>query len=392
MAYVPNPADVTRPTDADPAESAQAEFRALKAYIAGLAGLNSGANLFATNKIINGDPILDQRNVGVALVLTAADVYGPDRWYARRGAGVTSSFRQIASTVAGFYKQLKYDITVGAAPGAADLNRFGQILEGIDCVEMQYGTATALSGTLSFVANSTQAGVHCGRLVNSAGTRSYVFTFNVALANVNQLVTVTIPGDTAGVWLVDKGVNGIQLDFDMGCGVNFETAVASVWVATNSIRIPAAVQLSTGVNTFKVTGVQFKQEAGASPWSPALSAILLLRAQRFYEKSYSIDVVPGTADVVGQLSSKAVDASVVNSELNGSFKTTKCKVPTVHFYSTVSGAIDRVRDINAGVDKVVNATTGTGQTITGYPSYTVAMVASDTHTAQYTADAELTPV
>ena len=37
MSYTPDPTDITQPTDATSAETAQAEFRALKVYLQGLA-------------------------------------------------------------------------------------------------------------------------------------------------------------------------------------------------------------------------------------------------------------------------------------------------------------------------------------------------------------------
>ena len=42
MAYVPNPLDATQPVDSVKASTAAAEFRALKAYVAGLSGGGGG--------------------------------------------------------------------------------------------------------------------------------------------------------------------------------------------------------------------------------------------------------------------------------------------------------------------------------------------------------------
>ena len=73
--YVPNPYDPTNPTDATIAETAQAEFRALKtAFIAG--GLPNGWS----NLVINGRMEVDRINFGVETPAIASGVPIIDEW------------------------------------------------------------------------------------------------------------------------------------------------------------------------------------------------------------------------------------------------------------------------------------------------------------------------
>lgn len=91
MAYTPNPADSLQPVASVKASTAAEEFRALKAYIATLAGLspspsfpamtvsqlNGGQLAGLRNRLINGNFDLWQRNTN----FTNPAAYTADRWY-----------------------------------------------------------------------------------------------------------------------------------------------------------------------------------------------------------------------------------------------------------------------------------------------------------------------
>jgi hypothetical protein len=73
--------------------------------------------------------------------------------------------------------------------------------------------------------------------------------------------------------------------------------------------------------------------------------------QRYYEKSYNIDVAPGTVTGVGKV---AVPASGTSNNravmLNIRFKVTKRATPSLAIYSPATGASGKLRDETSGAD------------------------------------------
>ncbi|MCA9916289.1 MAG: hypothetical protein KC496_23190, partial [Anaerolineae bacterium] len=100
MAYLPDPSDATQPVASVKASTAAEEFRALKTYIAGLAGLtpitalpaltvqqlNGGQLAGLRNKLINGQHSISQRHVNNPINLTTTPTYITDRWAAMTDA------------------------------------------------------------------------------------------------------------------------------------------------------------------------------------------------------------------------------------------------------------------------------------------------------------------
>lgn len=79
-------------------------------------------------------------------------------------------------------------------------------------------------------------------------------------------------------------------------------------------------------------------------WSPLSAAENLSRVERFIEKSYNADVIPGTVTndgVIGGIQSG------VNSALNIPFRVRKPKTPVITTYNPASGATGEWRDIIA---------------------------------------------
>src|SRR5258708_16104390 len=83
MAYIVDPTDPTQPTNDKGATQGAGELRALKAYIATLAGLGPtglGVNVFRKNAIIGGDFDTNPWQRGNAFVGIGVNNVAADRW------------------------------------------------------------------------------------------------------------------------------------------------------------------------------------------------------------------------------------------------------------------------------------------------------------------------
>lgn len=292
MAYVPDPTDVTQPTDAIIAETAQAEFRALKAYIQSVLPFGAGGlNFFRRNLLINAAMLIDQRNAGAAIALA-----GAGKWVVDKFAGYAPPLATVTGQQTAYLNgmQFDYNITVAHAPAAGDGSWIETIVEGYDAAFLGYGTALAKVLSLSFIVSSPVIGSHCVAIRNSVTNRSYVTTYNIPVINTPTYISINnIPGDIAGAWNSTTGV-GLDLIFDVGSGTTYETLNANVWQAGNFTRITGSVIPVQSVGHFQLTQVQLEQAAAASQFEQINIGDTIARCMRYYWKSFAPAIAPAT--------------------------------------------------------------------------------------------------
>jgi hypothetical protein len=293
------------------------------------------------NRVINGNMVIDQRNAGASVTIDAnAIIYVVDRWYGRAQAtdGVFT-LQQDSSAPAGFTKSLKATVTTAdASIGSTQLYRIEQRIEGFNIADLGWGTASAQTVTLSFWVRSSLTGTFGGSVSNSAANRFYPFGFAISAANTWEYKTITITGDTSGTWLTDNGT-GINISWSLGSGSD-RLGTPGAWVSTQTQGVTGQTQLiSTNGATFYITGVQLEAGSVATPFERRPYGTELALCQRYYEKSYNIDVAPGTVSDVGRVITRNVTADTFGfPSVKVDFKVTKRATPTVVRYSTNDGA------------------------------------------------------
>jgi hypothetical protein len=239
-----------------------------------------------SNRIINGDMRIDQRNNGAAG--TSPGVYTIDRWvYASNQANKGAWQRANAGAALiplGFGNSLVFTSSSAYTALAADSFGFQQRIEADMVSDFCWGTANAQPVTLSFLALSSLTGVFSGSIRNDAGTRAYPFTFSLPNASTWTPIVITIPGDTAGTWVM-SGVNeALRVCFDLGNGANYRAA-AGAWTngdirgATSAVSVIAANGAS-----FSLTGVKLEIGSVATPFNRKTTAGALLDCQRYYQR------------------------------------------------------------------------------------------------------------
>jgi hypothetical protein len=237
------------------------------------------------NRIINGDMRIDQRNGGAAVTPTTDGTYTLDRWVFRLSQASKWTIQQNGGSVtppAGYINYLGVTIAASIISGASDYFALEQKIEGLNVADLGWGTANAKPVTLSFLVYTTSIAsgtLYGGAIQNSAGDRSYPFTYTISAANTWTQISVTIPGDTTGTWLTTNGI-GIQVFFGILVGSTY-AGTSGAWAAANYYS-------ATGVNgsgSRYFTGVQLEVGESATGFEYVDYTTQLAMCQRYYWKN-----------------------------------------------------------------------------------------------------------
>jgi hypothetical protein len=240
------------------------------------------------NRIINGDMRIDQRNGGSP---GSANGYTIDRWgvlsnpinHFTWGRSLNNN-PFVAAT--GFPYYLGLQAATGYAAAAGDIFQVYQPIEADMVSDFAWGTASAQSVTLSFWAYSSLTGSFSGSIRNYAATRSYPFTYSLPSANTWTKITVTIPGDTAGTWVMSGNSGAMYVNFDLGSG-STGRGPANAWATTTSpgyIGATGSVSVvATTSATFYVTGVKLEIGPVATPYNRQSLTKSMADCQRYYQ-------------------------------------------------------------------------------------------------------------
>ena len=237
------------------------------------------------NRIINGAMMIDQRNAGASV--TPTDAYTLDRWEAREDTDGAASVQQVSDAPTGFINSLKVTTTTAdASLGATQRLVIGQFIEGLNCSDLAFGSASASTVTLSFQVKSSLTGTFGGALANSARNRSYPFTYTINSANTWETKTVTIAGDTSGTWLTTNGV-GLRVYFGLGVGSTY-SGTAGAWAGAEYYSATGATSvIGTLSATWQVTGVQLEKGSTATSFDYRPYGTELALCQRYCYKAMS---------------------------------------------------------------------------------------------------------
>ena len=315
------------------------------------------------NRLINGAMVIDQRNAGASVAPTStSNAYAVDRFSAYATQNSKFTIQQNAGSVTpptGFSNYLGATSSSAYSVLAADYFGFFQYIEGFNTADLGFGTANASTVTLSFWVRSSLTGTFGGSLTNSAYNRTYPFTYTISAANTWEQKSITVAGDTTGTWVGATNGIGMRVFFSLGTG-STSSGTAGSWAGTGYLSATGATSVvGTNGATFYITGVQLEKGVTATSFDYRPYGTELQLCQRYYEKSYDIDVVPGTATVNG-LVLQTVYFSSVNQNGALNFKVPKRAAPTMTYYDSAGTA---GRGTYAG-----SGTWYTGQPVTGLSS------------------------
>jgi hypothetical protein len=231
---------------------------------------------------INGDMRIDQRNAGA---FGTANGYTVDRWqYSGSQASKGAWQRTSALPAPGcwFPSCLAFTSNSAYAVLTTDSFTFLQAIEADMVSDFAWGTANAQPVTLSFWVASTLTGTFGGAIRNAAITRSYPFSFSIPVASVSTRIVITIPGDTAGTWVMSGNAAGLNLCFNLGAGATL-SGPAGAWASANYLNATGAVSVvGTNGAVWQVTGVKLEIGSVATPFNRQSLAKSLADCQRYY--------------------------------------------------------------------------------------------------------------
>jgi hypothetical protein len=317
-------------------------------------------NVTFRNRLINGNMVIDQRNAGASVSVTTTNVYLLDRWkmWANGGGGTGANFtvQQSSTAPTGFSNSTSITVAGTSTVSGTVYNVFAQVIEGYNVADLNWGATAASAGqtakpiTLSFWVRSSLTGTFGGALNNSAQDRSYPFTYTINSANTWEQKSITVAGDTSGTWLTTNGI-GLSIFWSLGTGSSY-SGTAGAWAGTVYLSATGTTNLvGTNGATFYITGVQLEAGTTASPFEYRQYGTEVSLCQRYYEKSYNLDVVPGTSGAAGSTGMGGSNTGTTTGFLGASFvsyKVTKRVAGTITGWDN-AGAVGKSSRYQLGV-------------------------------------------
>lgn len=144
---------------------------------------------------------------------------------------------------------------------------------------------------------------------------------------------------------------------------------------------------------FEITGIQLEEGAVATPFEFEDAQVTLAKCQRYYQKSYSVDVAPATNGsqpgiVVGGTQSVPNNGLISNVRFHVSMRTS----PAITIYSYTTSQLSRVSDAYTGTDQSTGTITvaySGGNAFMVYNTSGITLTSALGLMFHYTANAEL---
>jgi len=238
------------------------------------------------NRIINGAMVIDQRNAGASVTPTGTNTYTIDRWkfYLSQASKFSTQQNQGSVTPpAGFSNYLGATSLSAYTVGASENFILTQVIEGFNTSDLGWGTANAKTVTLSFWVRSSLTGTFGGAFGNTAGDRSYPFTYTISSANTWEQKSITVVGDTSGTWGTGNA-SSIFLYLSLGAGSTV-SGTAGAWAGAFYASATGATSVvGTNGATFYITGVQLEVGSSATSFEYRPYGTELSLCQRYFLK------------------------------------------------------------------------------------------------------------
>ena len=250
------------------------------------------------NKIHNGAMQIAQRTTSTNFAYNGTtNGYVLDRFRIytnnlQNWAGTVSQHTMSSSehNTTGFTNALKFLTT--NPESTIDNNEYVRIdtkLEGQDVKNLQYGTASAKSSTLSFWVNSSVTGTYGITFYSQCSqSRALNVTYTIDSANTWEHKTITIVGDT-GEAHADDNTLGIMIIWSLASGSNYDSVNSTSWANYTTTNLNGGHQQDGVVTTddavFYLTGVQWEIGTSSTPFEHRPIGVETSLCQRYYFSS-----------------------------------------------------------------------------------------------------------
>lgn len=343
----------------------------------GQARANAGVDAVAgfRNKLINGNFDFWQRDTSQ----TVSGYGSCDRWNNGNTGSTKTTSRQaftVGQTDVPGGPTYYCRTAVTSVAGASNLVTQGQQIEGVQ-------TLAGKTYTLTFWAKADAAKNIAVEAVQDFGTGG---SPSAAVTGIgSQLVALTTAWQKKSVLITMPSVSGKTL----GTNGNDKTAI-NFWFDAGSSFNARSANLGQQSGTFEIARVSLVEgdaRAEADPFSPRHWQQELALCQRYFEKSYSLDVVPGTVTTSGQEVGASVAAGAGAMRFRPTFKVPKRSgSPTITVYSPFNGVTGVMLDVGISTNRSTTVDSiGSGSFSV---ANSVATTAAATHSVHWTASDE----
>lgn len=322
------------------------------------------------NRIINGNFDIWQR--GLTFAAATGGRYTADQWTANATGSTIAASRQaftIGQTAVPGEPLYFYRAVAASVAGAANHVILAHLIEDVRTLAGQqitfsfYAKADATKNIVVEFAQYFGAGG-----APSADVLINPTTCGLTTAWQRFTITTTVPS-VAGKTVGTTETGSFQINIWMDAGSNYNSRVNN---------------LGQQSGTFDFARIQLERGDVATTFEERSVGEELALCQRYYHKTYDMDVAPGTVTNAGAIQFTASGTGHVQPLR---YPVQMYRAPTVTFYNPVSGAAGTWRDISGAADRTVGIGLGSGTT--GDSAVLTASVDLSTNRGHYVADASL---
>lgn len=195
---------------------------------------------------------------------------------------------------------------------------------------------------------SSVPGVYTVGFRNGVFDKAYVAEYTINQANTWEKKVIKFKHDATGTWLYDNSI-GMEILLITSSGSTYH-GTAGVWGNGNNISTSNQTNLlATLGNTFQFANPKFHDGFDVLD-DDILERSFdheLLLCQRYFEKSYPLDVPPGTIDIFNG-NAQVITSSNQNFSDYIAFKANKRDIPIGTMYNTNSGAVNSYLSVSIG--------------------------------------------
>lgn len=326
------------------------------------------------NKIINGNFDFWQRGTS-----TSVNSYLADRWQNESvGSTFTSSRQSFALGQTSVPNEPTYfhRTVVSSVAGSGNYCIVRQPIESVRTFAGKTATlsfwAKADSNkniAVEFIQTSGSGGSPVGG--STGATNGQTKTFSLTSSWQKFTATISIPS-ISGYTLGTDGNDHIRIQFWFDAGSTFNSR-------TNS--------LGQQSGTFDIAQVQLEEGSVATPFEVRPTGLELSLCQRYYNKSYNVNLNPGTITNSGYFLSFAHNTYTLQQTSIRFPVAMRGSQPTCTLYSAGTGASNKTYDVLGAVDVVTSSTySGSlGFEVNGFGNF----ITGKYYTFHYTAESEL---
>jgi hypothetical protein len=298
-------------------------------YVAGNMNFN---NFFPyRNFVINGGMNISQRYPGgttntISQLITNPYTYTLDR-HETILSNTTGTLVVNQSNISGVnYFAAKVGVASTTTSTNAICSIFSHKLENLYVNDLSWGTQLPSAITVSFDAISTITHNYTLAIHNADRTRSFLRNVYIPASTTPSRYSYIIPGDSEGNWRRNTISDiGIIVSLNTGIGTTYTSNLENKWIAgTYYARSNINQFMSSANNTLCITNVQVEAGYLSTVFERRPIPVELDLCKRYYEKSYNINVLPGTPTDVGMQYVTIPYSSTPNDWISG---TVPFKIP-----------------------------------------------------------------